>query len=112
MQPILCGDSIFSRLFESYSYHFHPVSAEFCISGQTIGGLKKLVKERSSDLKGNKVIVMIGTNDFKSNCFHHSKSEMRAFLKLFSRLGSCIATCEILPLVSAGSTPWLWQDSC
>jgi len=100
MKPILLGDSIFIRLFNCFPYHFDSISEQFCVSGQTILELKALVKERRELLIGQTVILMIGTNDFKSSVSNHnSKINIKSLIKLLSRLCSLI-TCEVPPYAS------------
>jgi len=101
MKPVLCAGSILLRLFNLFPYHFNPISTEFCISGQNINSLKRLLKDKRGDIKHCKVILMIGTNDFKNSAaLSYCKTEIKSLVKLLSRLRSSIFTCEIPPFAT------------
>jgi len=98
MNPILCGDSIFLRLFKLFPYYFNSLSREFCVSGQTLSDLKGRVKENRKALTGCLIVLMIGTNDFMNSVsLPYCKDQIRSIIKLLLRLRCSVVTCEIPP---------------
>lgn len=101
--PVLLGDSIFKRLYASNQKLFCTVSERFCVSGQTVLELLSLVRVFRNQLKGRKVVVLIGTNDVLKG--HPSKgicSNIRFVVRLLSNLKCDITLCELLPIPKFG----------
>jgi hypothetical protein len=76
MAPILLGDSILEWLFRQHRSLFDPLREEFCVGGQKASQLLSLFSKFRGKLKGQQVIVLIGTNDIPSelplvNCVLH-----------------------------------------
>lgn len=74
MPVVLLGDSIFRRLFETFPDKFSDLSREVCISGQTTSQLKVVVKSNRDLLRGQTVILHIGTS--VETCRPHSDSSV------------------------------------
>lgn len=103
--PILLGDSIFRRLLERHPSLFDPLSHKFCIGGQRIEKLFEGVRGSRAELKGRKVVILIGTNDILGGT--SSKILCKSFRDLFrylKRLECHIAVCEVLPIPRLGKS--------
>jgi len=114
---VLVGDSILKRLFERYPSQFSCISRVFCVSGQTSGDLKKLLKEKRGLLRNCSVIVHIGTNDFlKGIEFSVIRQCVKAILRLLRSLNCEIRIVEIIPIgcwgVSAESQRVVREFNC
>ena len=113
MSVVLLGDSVFKRLFEKHPDRFCSLSRMFCVSGQTSGDLKSLVKENRDLLRGRSVVLHIGTNDFLKSVdlsilCHTAKSIVRILRKL-----SCsVRVVEIIPIGRWGVSAEAQQAIC
>lgn len=102
--PILLGDSIFKRMLCQESELFHKESARFCVSGQRAADLKGLCIANRELLKGQKVIVLIGTNDVTKGCtFKQFTVVFKSLVRLLRALKCEISLCELLPLPCFGN---------
>jgi len=98
-KPVLLGDSILRRLYGRYTDYFNALSSEFCVSGQTVADLIELVKVKREELRGKKVMLMIGTNDIlRNNTKIRICVQLRSLSRRLRRLHCNIVWCEILPI--------------
>ena len=96
--PCLLGDSILKRLFSEYGSCFSSSSREFCVSGQTIADLKKLIKLKRKDISSNVVVIMIGTNNIlRGTPLSILKNPFRSLIRLLTRLHVPIMAFELIP---------------
>lgn len=103
--PVLLGDSIFRRLFKHNPTLFDDLSDRLCVSGCTVTNLLSLIVDSRQQLKGRKVIVLIGANDIYRKVktpVSTIKSKIVSIVRLLRNLKCAITWCEILPIPRLG----------
>lgn len=101
--PVLLGDSIFCRLFDRNRSLFHPLSRQTSISGQTVKELYDVLVPLRQQLRGRRVILLIGTNDvLRRNTVESIKRAFIPLVRLLRNIKCRITLCEILPIPKLG----------
>ncbi len=97
--PVLLGDSIFRRLLKRNPSVFAKLSWQTAISGQTAAELHRVVVGLREELRGRRVILMIGTNDcLKGQAVERTRAAIHRCVLLLRRLKCEVAICELLPI--------------
>lgn len=102
-QPVLLGDSIFRRLLDRNPGLFDPLSYTFCISGQRSSDLLTLLVTHRAQLKGRRVIVLIGANDLsRGQSCEALHSCLLKIVRRLRRLKCVVELSEVLPIPRLG----------
>lgn len=103
-QPVvLLGDSILKRLMVKFPNQFDNLSSVTCVSGQHAQELKLLIKEYREEIRGRRVVLLIGTNDFlQKSKFEVICSMIKSILKVLRQLDCRIAVLEAIPIARWG----------